>query len=72
MAVSYDRLWKLLIDRHITRTQMRHMAGISTNVLAKMGKGETISMESLGKISVALGCGLDEIVEFLPAERKLI
>lgn len=42
---------------------MRKQAGISTNVLAKMGKGEAVAMDSLGKIAVALGCGLDDIVE---------
>ena len=63
MAVSYNRLWKMLIDRKMTKTEMRKLAGISTNVLAKMGKGETISMESLMKIAAAMECGLDDIVE---------
>ena len=66
MAVSYNKLWKILIDKGMTKTQMRKESGISTNVLAKMGKGETISMESLGKIAAALDCGLDDIVELLP------
>nr|WP_318684208.1 helix-turn-helix transcriptional regulator [uncultured Acetatifactor sp.] len=63
MAYSYNRLWKLLIDRKMTRTEMRKQAGISTNILAKMGKDEPISMESLAKICTALNCGLDDIVE---------
>ena len=63
MAVSYDRLWKLLIDKHITKTEMRKQAGISTMVLAKMGKGEPVAMDSLAKIATALNCGLDDIVE---------
>ena len=63
MAVSYNRLWKLLIDKGITKTEMRKRAGISTNVLAKMGKNETVSMESLAKIAAVMGCGLDDIVE---------
>ena len=65
MAVSYDRLWKLLIDKHITKTQMRKQAGISTTVLAKMGKNETVSMETLIKVSTALNCGLDDIVQLI-------
>ena len=70
MAVSYDRLWKLLIDKHITKTEMRKQAGISTTVLAKMGKNETVSMETLIKISTALQCGLDDIVEIMANEQK--
>jgi len=68
MAVSYDRLWKLLIDKHITKTEMRKQAGISTTVLAKMGKNETVSMETLIKVSTVLQCGLDDIVEITGKE----
>ena len=63
MAVSYNRLWKLLIDKGMTKTEMRKAAGISTNVLAKMGKNETVSMDTLAKIVTALQCRLDDIVE---------
>lgn len=63
MIYNYNRLWTLLIDKGITKTQIRKTAGISTNVLAKMGKNEPISMESLAKITTALHSGLDDIVE---------
>ena len=63
MAFNYNNLWKLLIDKGMTKTEMRKCAGISTNILAKMGKGEPVSMESLAKIATALNCGLDDIVE---------
>ncbi len=63
MEYSYNRLWKLLIDKRMTKTEMRKKAGISTNILAKMGKDEPVSMESLGKICIALDCTLDDIVE---------
>lgn len=63
MKYSYNKLWKMLIDRHMTKTQMRIEAGISTNILAKMGKDELIAIDSLAKITVALQCGLDDIVE---------
>ena len=63
MTYSYNRLWKLLIDKRMTKTQMRKAAGISTNILAKMGKDEPVSMDSLAKICVAMQCGLDDIVE---------
>lgn len=63
MAISYNKLWKLLIDRGMTKTEMRKEAGISTNILAKMGRNETVSMETLGKITTVLHCGLDDIVD---------
>ncbi len=63
MKYSYNKLWKMLIDRHMTKTQMRIEAGISTNILAKMGKDELIAMDSIAKITVAMQCGLDDIVE---------
>lgn len=64
MPVSYDKLWKLLIDRKMNRTGLKDAAGISFNILAKMGKNEFISMESLYKICVALNCGIDDVMEF--------
>lgn len=65
MIYNYNRLWKLLIDKGMTKTQMRKAAGISTNILAKMGKGEPMAMDSLAKIATALNCGLDDIVEVI-------
>ena len=50
MSVSYDKLWKLLIDKKMNRTELKDSSGISFNVLAKMGKNESVSMESLMKI----------------------
>lgn len=63
MTYNYNLLWKLLIDKGMTKTEMRLQAGVSTNILAKMGKGEPVAMESLAKIATALSCGLDDIVE---------
>ncbi len=65
MPVSYDKLWKILIDKKMKRSDLKDAAGISFNVLAKMGKNEFVSMESLYKICVALDCGIDEIMEFI-------
>lgn len=63
MTYSYNRLWKLLIDRGLTKTELKDKAGVSTNIIAKMGKNEPISMDSLAKITTALHCGVDDIVE---------
>ncbi len=65
MVYNYNKLWKLLIDRGMTKTEMRKQSGISTNVLAKMGKGESVSMDSLAKICDAFDCSLDDIVEIV-------
>ena len=54
MTYSYNRLWKRLIDMHMTKTDMRKAAGISTNILAKMGKDEPVAMDTLAKIATAL------------------
>ena len=63
MAVSYDKLWKLLIDKKMNRTALKEAAGISFNVLAKMGKGEAVSMESMLKICKALDCDISGVME---------
>ena len=64
MPVSYDKLWKLLIDKKMNRTELKEAAGISFNVLAKMGKSEFISMESLYKICHTLDCDIGDVLEF--------
>ena len=63
MAISYDKLWKLLIDKKMNRTDLKEASGISFNVLAKLGKGETVSMDSLLKICTALDCDISDIME---------
>lgn len=68
MPVSYDKLWKLLIDKKMNRTDLKEAAGISFNVLAMMGKGEFISMESLHKICLTLECNIGDIIEFIEDE----
>lgn len=68
MIVSYDKLWKLLIDKKMNRTELKNASGISFNVLAKMGKNEFVSMESLYKICMALNCNIYEIMEFTSNE----
>ena len=67
MPISYDKLWKLLIDKKMNRTSLKDASGISFNVLAKMWKNEAVSMESLYKICAALGCSIGDIVEFKKA-----
>jgi len=63
MAMNYQKLWMLLKERKLKKKDLREMAGLSTNVIAKMGKGGDVSTEVLRKICKALNCTLDDIVE---------
>ncbi|MGN0716789.1 helix-turn-helix domain-containing protein [Treponema berlinense] len=59
--VDYKKLWKLLIDKDMKKTDLITVAGISSNVLAKLNKGEYVSMESIQKICKALDCDVGDI-----------
>ena len=64
MAASYVKLWKLLLDRGLKKTDLISKAGISTNILAKLGKNDFVSMESLEKICRSLNCNIGDLVDF--------
>lgn len=64
MTVSYDRLWKLLIDKKMKKVDLMKKAQISSNALAHLGKNESVSIIVIGKICLALGCTPNEILEF--------
>ncbi len=68
MAVSYDKLWKTLIDKKMNRTDLKNAAGISFNILAKLGRNEFVSMDSIYKICVALNCRIEDVMEFMGYE----
>lgn len=70
MAVSYKKLWKLLIDMDIKKKDLSAKAGISPATITKMGKNGHVTTEVLIKICTALNCSLDDIIEILPAEAK--
>lgn len=63
MAYNYNKLWKLMIDSNMNRTQLRQAAHISTNALARLGKNEKVTMDTLEKICKALNCDIGDIVE---------
>ncbi|MCQ2424899.1 MAG: helix-turn-helix transcriptional regulator [Lachnospiraceae bacterium] len=69
MPVSYNKLWKLMIDKNINKTKLREEAGISSNAVAKMGKNEDVRVEVLVKICRYLNCTVDDIMEILPEEK---
>ena len=70
MMLSYNKLWKLLIDKGMTKTEMRLKADISTTTLAKLGKNETVSMEVLLKICKVLDCNVGDIMDVINEETK--
>lgn len=69
MAVRYIKLWKMLLDKRLKRTDLITIAGISANVLARLGKDEYVALESLEKICIALGCDIGDIVEIVNESR---
>ena len=65
MAVSYKKLWKLLIDRDMMKKDLAAAADISNYTISKISKGENVTVEILGKICKALDCKIDDIMEFI-------
>lgn len=66
MAICYNKLWKILIDKGMSKTQLIKAAKITTNAMAKLGKNEYVSVKVLVKICSTLGCTLDDIMEIVP------
>ncbi|MCI9540921.1 MAG: helix-turn-helix transcriptional regulator [Lachnospiraceae bacterium] len=61
--VSYDKLWKLLIDKHMSKTELRINAGLTTSALAQLGKNEYVSLKTIEKICSVLDCDIIDVVE---------
>ena len=70
MAVSYKKLWILLIEKNMKKTDLRIQSGISTGALAKLGKNENVNTEVLAKICKALDCKIEDIMEMVPDEEE--
>ena len=68
MSVCYNKLWKLLIDRKMNKTDLRIAAGITTTALAKLGRDENVNTEVLVKICKALECNIEDIMEIVDEE----
>ena len=65
MEISYNKLWKQMIDHNLNKTQLKEKARISTNAVAKLGKNKAVSMETLEKICSTLNCNIGDIMEFI-------
>lgn len=70
MAFSYNNLWKLLIDRNMTKTDLRNSIGITPTTLARLSKNQNVSMEVLGRICHELECNIGDIVEYVDDTNK--
>lgn len=70
MAVCYNKLWHMLIDRNMSKTQLIKKAGITTNAMAHMGKNEDVRVEVLAKICTALDCTMDDILDVISDEQQ--
>ena len=66
MAICYNKLWHILIDRNMSKTQLIKKAGITTNAMAHLGKNEDVRVDVLVRICAALGCTMDDIMEIVP------
>lgn len=66
MSVSYNKLWKLLIDKKMKKKELGQAAGISNSLIAKLGKNKNVTVEVLVKICNALDCNIEDIIELVP------
>lgn len=71
MPFSYNGLWKLLIDKGMTKEDLRQRLNLSSATVAKMGKGEKVSMEVIEKICTLFDCRIEEVIEFVKAADPL-
>ena len=62
MDITYKKLWKILIDKEMNKTQLKEAAGVSSNVIAKLGKNEPVAIETLVKIAIALDIDISNII----------
>ena len=70
MAIRYNKMWKLLIDKKMKKTDLLTEADISTTTLAKLSKDQIVSMEVMERICAALSCDIGDVMEMLPNEEK--
>lgn len=70
MAVTYNKLWHLLIDRGMKKKDLKEAAGLTGHAMMKLRNNENITTETIGKICVALNCHVDDIMEFVPENTK--
>lgn len=70
MAVSYKRLFHLMIDKGVTNAELMAKAGFSANIITRLKRDRYVALDSIEKICYALDCGVDDILEFIPEEKE--
>lgn len=70
MAVSYNRLFHLMIDKGVTNAELMEKAGFSANIITRLKRDHYVALDSIEKICYALDCGVDDILEFIPEEKE--
>lgn len=69
MSITYNKLWKLLIDKSMTKTDLKNITGMNSATLANMGKNKFISLRMVDKICKELDCQIEDVVEFVREEK---
>ena len=72
MAISYNKLWKLLVDKKMSKADLRKAAGIAPNTMTRLRRDEEVTLTVLHKICVTLNVDIGDIMEFLPEEGRLL
>ena len=70
MAISYNKLWKLLVDKKMSKADLRRAAGIAPNTMTKLRRDEEVSLTVLNKICSALNANIGDVMDFIPEEEK--
>lgn len=65
VSISYNKLWKVLVDKNMNKTQLRELTGLGTGTISKLSKCEPVGLEVLAKICYCLECNIQDIVEFI-------
>ncbi len=66
MAISYNKLWKLLIDKKMKKKDLQQLSGVSSATITKLGRDQNVNTEILQKICTALNCDICDVIEFVP------
>lgn len=70
MAVSYKKLFHLMIDKGMSNAELMEKAGFSANIITRLKRNHYVALDSIEKICYALDCGVDDILEFIPDEKE--
>ena len=72
MAISYNKLWKLLVDRKMSKADLRKAAGVAPNTMTRLRRDEEVTLAVLHKICKALGVNIGDIMEFMPEDENAV